>query len=373
MEKLEERVTYIETKLKDLVTATSAVREQNEINHNIIRRFETILSNFETSITQITNTIAKLMENNNNNNGNVNNSNNSNNTNNAMNTNNTNNTNNNFDNIKNNTNNNINNNNNNTSNNKNNKKSYAEALNSMQIPKNRKRPATIRALQPTNPNEPKTNNHYAQIHLHRNRRINRRELRKFFSSINVDNGRILDITFPAKETITILIHEDFKDELTQILKNNNIKTDEKFNPLDEKHVADIRFQTLNKEQRSDIAHALQRDRCIRTLQFIRPYLLPSISKYFESQNWINSTISEAAIQQRFPEYHRNKIRRSNNFQQSTQQNQSNNVQRYDYFGNPVTTNHIETSEEFAPDADKDEDMEEEETTTTQNPDTTTEQ
>ncbi|EPB85666.1 hypothetical protein HMPREF1544_07573 [Mucor circinelloides 1006PhL] len=53
-----------------------------------------------------------------------------------------------------------------------------------------------------------------------------------------------------------------------------------FNPLDPAHIADPKYRDLPEEDRTRLALALQQDRCIRTLHFIRPNLVTGLAKYF---------------------------------------------------------------------------------------------
>ncbi|KAL7319001.1 hypothetical protein PS15m_002177 [Mucor circinelloides] len=163
----------------------------------------------------------------------------------------------------------------------------------------RKRQALHRTFNPpkSNPSEP---NSYTFVYLSRSRRLNRAQIRKKFQELSIDNLRVLDITFPARDTIGVLLHEAYLPEFRSKLLEIDSTPIPGFDPLDHNHVADPKYQDLTEDRRIRLAHALQQDRCMRTLYFIRPHLLPGVAKYFTRQGWISTTIAQDILNQRLP-------------------------------------------------------------------------
>ncbi|KAG1111107.1 hypothetical protein G6F42_015128 [Rhizopus arrhizus] len=71
-----------------------------------------------------------------------------------------------------------------------------------------------------------------------------------------------------------------------------------FNPLDPAHIADPKYRDLPEEDRTRLALALQQDRCIRTLHFIRPDLVTGLAKYFINQGWLSEPVAQDIRNQR---------------------------------------------------------------------------
>ncbi|KAK4509115.1 translational activator for mitochondrial COX1 [Mucor velutinosus] len=118
--------------------------------------------------------------------------------------------------------------------------------------------------------------------------------------ISIDNLRFLDLNFPARNTIGVLLHEAYLDEFKAKLLEIDTQPIQNFDPLDHHHVADPKYHDLSEERRLQLAHALHQDRCIRTLYFIRPHLVPGVAKYFVRQGWVPHTMATDIINQRLP-------------------------------------------------------------------------
>lgn len=162
----------------------------------------------------------------------------------------------------------------------------------------RKRSATARAF--TAPATPGTPSGYDYVYLHRSRNINRKDVRHKFSLLGVETARVLDISFPARSVIGVLLHQEYKPVFLQILTDCKITTIEAFDPLDPIHVADPKYSDMPVPQRARLASALHQDRCYNTLNFVREYLVPSVAKFFVEKQWISDALATSVIQHRLP-------------------------------------------------------------------------
>lgn len=139
----------------------------------------------------------------------------------------------------------------------------------------RKRQALHRFFNPP-VTEPNQNGSYTFVYLPRSRRMNRNQIRSKFRAISIDNLRILDLNFPARNTIVVLLHEAYLPEFQlKLLEKIDSHLIQDFDPLDHHHIADPKYQDLSEERRTQLAKALHQDRCIHTLYyFIRPTSFP---------------------------------------------------------------------------------------------------
>ncbi|KAI7848508.1 hypothetical protein BDC45DRAFT_596258 [Circinella umbellata] len=72
----------------------------------------------------------------------------------------------------------------------------------------RKEQAAIRFFQP-----PSANQGFQYLYFNTKTRMPIGQVRRHLRSININNGRILDIYYPEKNILALLIHNDFTDEL----------------------------------------------------------------------------------------------------------------------------------------------------------------
>ncbi|KAK4518395.1 uncharacterized protein ATC70_008612 [Mucor velutinosus] len=111
-----------------------------------------------------------------------------------------------------------------------------------------------------------------------------------------------DIIFPARYIIGILLHEANLLESRSKLLEIDISPISYFNPIGPNHIADSKYQDLPQEDRTRLALIVHQDRCLRTLSFIRPNLLPGIymAKYFICQGWIPTHLAQDILNKRIP-------------------------------------------------------------------------
>lgn len=155
--------------------------------------------------------------------------------------------------------------------------------------------AAARAFQPPRPLDAPSG--YAFVYIPRSRRMDRKEIRKLFSKLGIENS---SISFPARSVIGVLVHQEFKQELIDTIIGSKGQITKDFNPLAHEHIVDPQYNNLAVANRTRLAKAFHQDRCIRTLYFVRPYLVPSVAKYFIQQNWITDVMASDIIAERLP-------------------------------------------------------------------------
>ncbi|KAL7323945.1 hypothetical protein PS15p_210528 [Mucor circinelloides] len=181
------------------------------------------------------------------------------------------------------------------------------------------------------------------------------------------------ITFPARDTNGVLLHEAYLPEFKSKLLEIDSTPIPGFDPLDHNHIADPKYQDLTEDRRIRLAHALQQDRCMRTLYFIRPHLLPGVAKYFTRQEWISNTIAQDILNQRLPRPTKRRPEPHSSVAQALQDSQTavslNNSfsatptasqatyshvpplpTLRDYYGNPVASEDMDITPDFASNA-----------------------
>lgn len=162
----------------------------------------------------------------------------------------------------------------------------------------RKRLATARAFEAPKPTSSPSGFEY--VYISRNRNITRKDIRHRLSILGVTTSRIIDISFPANSVVGLLVHQDYKSDFLAVLDKCKVSAIDKFDRTAPEHLLDPKFKNLSDSQRTTIAAMTHQDRCLRTLHFIRPYLVPSVAKFFVDRNWVPSDLASGVIQSRAP-------------------------------------------------------------------------
>jgi hypothetical protein len=170
----------------------------------------------------------------------------------------------------------------------------ASARSSRPISSERKRSTAARAFQTIEGPQG-----YEFVYIQRHRRMDRSDIRRRLRHIGLDTSRIMDITFPSRNALGLLIHIQYKTEMCALLNESKITPLTAFDPLDPKHIADPKHDTLSANDRAILASQLHRERLTRGLKFMRPHVAPAVAKAYAAIGWIDeSDIPARSIQHR---------------------------------------------------------------------------
>ncbi|CEP12433.1 hypothetical protein [Parasitella parasitica] len=120
-------------------------------------------------------------------------------------------------------------------------------------------------------------------------RTSRAIQRKNLMALGVTNGRVLDIHYPARNVIAILVHNDYKHELIQHLERANVHQLADFSPLDPSTIKDPKYNHLDVADRTRLAAEKHTERLIRALPHIRIHMCRAVAHFFFAQSWISET------------------------------------------------------------------------------------
>ncbi|KAG0763416.1 hypothetical protein G6F57_003087 [Rhizopus arrhizus] len=107
--------------------------------------------------------------------------------------------------------------------------------------------AAARLLQP-----PSTNQGFKYIYLPTKARVPIGQIRSRLRKLDIDNNRIIDIHYPDRNIVALLIHNDYEDELRQQLQRFKVTIKEDFNPCDPQVLRDH-----TPEERENLAFIIE--------------------------------------------------------------------------------------------------------------------
>ncbi|KAI8394239.1 uncharacterized protein BYT42DRAFT_488273 [Radiomyces spectabilis] len=129
-------------------------------------------------------------------------------------------------------------------------------------------------------------------------RMKTKALRQTLRTLGFDNSRILDIHYPDRQVVALLIHNDYHDTLLASFARHNITPIKDFNPHDQSRLRDPKFNTLSLEDRQREADQIHRQRLERALKFIREPVKFAVARSFHSQKWIDDDMLRSFLQSR---------------------------------------------------------------------------
>ncbi len=150
-------------------------------------------------------------------------------------------------------------------------------------PSVRKFASAARAFSPADPSAAKG---FEFVYLARKRKFTRSEVRTNLRRLGVDTSRLLDISFPARSCVGLLVHAQYLAELKSLLAAAKVVPLANFDPIDPVHLADPLYAGDSLLARSAKIHEIHADRCIGVLGHVRPHLVSAIGAMFVQSGWL---------------------------------------------------------------------------------------
>ncbi|KAF7724074.1 hypothetical protein EC973_001407 [Apophysomyces ossiformis] len=126
---------------------------------------------------------------------------------------------------------------------------------------------------------------FKYLYLPARARIPTGQMRARLRKLGIDNSRILDIHYPDRQVIALLIHNDFEQTLLDQLNRFGITT-LTYDPLDPVNLRDPKYKDKPTMELSQIAFEVHYDRMAKALQYIRPPVKYAVARTFAENDWI---------------------------------------------------------------------------------------
>lgn len=136
---------------------------------------------------------------------------------------------------------------------------------------------------------------FQYLYLPTKARIPLGKLRTTFKNLGVNNGRLLDLHYPDRNIVAVLVHNDYAPELTELLSKKGVKLNTTFDPCAATVLKDPQYATNTPEQRQQIAQQLHNQRAQKALIHIRGPAKFAVARFFAHKSWITQTQLAAVL------------------------------------------------------------------------------
>ncbi|KAG0162585.1 hypothetical protein DFQ29_003891, partial [Apophysomyces sp. BC1021] len=96
----------------------------------------------------------------------------------------------------------------------------------------------------------------------------------------IPQSRVIDVQFPAKGTVALLVHSEFYQEITESLESHGISAKKEFNPFAANIIGDQQHANKTIAEREQLARSIFAERQVRTCLRLPPHLGHSIMRFF---------------------------------------------------------------------------------------------
>ncbi|KAJ1960113.1 hypothetical protein H4R35_007574, partial [Dimargaris xerosporica] len=143
--------------------------------------------------------------------------------------------------------------------------------------------AALRAFQPMDPEAPKG---FGYLYVPRARKLARSDVRRRLRTIGIDTSRVLDICFPARGVMGLLVHAQYAQSVIDIFGAGKVPVDTDLDPTNPSLLEDPKFKDLTPERRAAAAIQVHANRCLSALRRLRVDLIPAVGHSFVENGWI---------------------------------------------------------------------------------------
>ncbi|KAI7848775.1 hypothetical protein BDC45DRAFT_449693, partial [Circinella umbellata] len=105
--------------------------------------------------------------------------------------------------------------------------------------------------------------------------------------LNINTSRILDISFPDRNIIGLLVHRQYLPEIISIMQIATIPVLKDFDPIHPDNLKVPKYNKCSAPERDTISKQYHRTRCLRAIATQPFTLIGKIASSFNSQGWIN--------------------------------------------------------------------------------------
>ncbi|KAG2220965.1 hypothetical protein INT45_006498 [Circinella minor] len=130
---------------------------------------------------------------------------------------------------------------------------------------------------------------FEYIHIPCLQRKKRQEIRQLFRSLKINTSRVLDISYPGRNIIGILVHQHYLPHINTMLQEANIPTLTNFDPIHPDNLKDPKYKSCSEPERSNISKQCHRQRCLRAIAAQPLTLITKIARFFSSKGWIDQS------------------------------------------------------------------------------------
>ncbi|ORE04602.1 hypothetical protein BCV72DRAFT_337193 [Rhizopus microsporus var. microsporus] len=114
-------------------------------------------------------------------------------------------------------------------------------------------------------------------------------IKNFNTKLDITDNRILDIHYPDRNVVALLVHNGYVNELRKQLERFKVTLKDDFNPCDPKVLRDPKYVNLSPEERANFALMHHSDRMVRAPAKY------AVARFFYSKGWISKTLLQGAL------------------------------------------------------------------------------
>ena len=165
---------------------------------------------------------------------------------------------------------------------------------------NTKKPTTHQVQAAACKLAPSTQSGFKFVYLHQHHCMTIKQLHDTLHKLKVDNSCILDVYFPDRGVVGILLHNDYEVEFTAQLNRHRVQLHVSFDPTHPDTVRDPKYKNKSLDEQTEQAKVIFNNTCNHTINFIKsPHIKLAIARNFHQKDYIsehdvNSILSPAS-------------------------------------------------------------------------------
>lgn len=157
----------------------------------------------------------------------------------------------------------------------------------------RRKMATARLFTP-----PSVTHGFKYLYFPARSRIPAGQMRGRRRQLGIDNNRVLDIHYPERQVIAILVHNDFADEFLESFAKFRVTPLTDYDPLDPTNLKGPKFADMSENDHKQKVFELRCNRMLTAVSFIRALIKFAVACDFAKKDWLSDEVLADIIRSR---------------------------------------------------------------------------
>ncbi|CEG66123.1 hypothetical protein RMATCC62417_02759 [Rhizopus microsporus] len=121
------------------------------------------------------------------------------------------------------------------------------------------------------------------------------QLRSHLCKLGINNSRILDIHYPTRSVVALLVHNDYASERKSHFQKFKVRTKDDFNPCDGLVLMGPKYEHCSKEECNGFA-LMHHSGCVKkALNYMRAPVKATVARYFYKVGSANLFLMKAFL------------------------------------------------------------------------------
>ncbi|KAG1596801.1 hypothetical protein G6F47_007878 [Rhizopus delemar] len=137
---------------------------------------------------------------------------------------------------------------------------------------------------------PSTNQGFKYLYLPIQRRLPIRQIRSLLRRLHINSNRVLDIHYPDRHLVALLLHNDYEAEVRSQLEKFEIPIHDDYDPMDPNNLRNPYYDDFDQDEKGCAAWSVFAQRLVRAIRCLKGPIQRAVARFFVDKGIIASVV-----------------------------------------------------------------------------------